>query len=53
MLRGFGRQQGAEPGGEVVIGPEGDAVVFDWEPFVQAGGEILGPRGTDPRLEGR
>ena len=47
------REHGAEPGDEVVIGPEDDAVVFDWEPFVQAGGEILGPRGSDPRLEGR
>ena len=47
------REHGAEPGDEVVIGPEDDAVVFDWEPFVQAGGEMLGPRGSDPRLEGR
>jgi GTPase len=47
------RQQGAQPGDEVVIGPEDDAVVFDWEPFVDAGAELLGPRGTDPRLEGR
>jgi GTP-binding protein len=40
---------GAQAGDEVVIGGE-DAVVFDWEPTVAAGGEHLGPRGTDSRL---
>lgn len=40
---------GARAGDEVVIGGE-DAVVFDWEPSVSAGGEHLGPRGTDSRL---
>nr|WP_298321760.1 GTPase ObgE [Haloactinopolyspora sp.] len=40
---------GAQPGDEVVIGGE-DAVVFDWEPSVHAGSELLGPRGTDSRL---
>ena len=45
--------QGAHAGDEVVIGPEDDAVVFDWEPMVGSGAELLGPRGTDPRLEGR
>nr|WP_238992919.1 GTPase ObgE [Jiangella aurantiaca] len=40
---------GAQAGDEVVIGGE-DAVVFDWEPSVSAGGEHLGPRGTDSRL---
>jgi len=45
---------GAEPGDDVVIGPEDDAVVFDFDPQVDAGEEILrGPRGRDPRLEGR
>jgi GTP-binding protein len=44
---------GAMPGAEVVIGGE-DAVVFDWEPTVEAGAELLhGRRGSDPRLEGR
>jgi GTPase len=44
---------GATPGAEVVIGGD-DAVVFDWEPSVQAGAEVLhGRRGSDPRLEGR
>ena len=47
-------EQGAEPGDEVLIGPEDDAVVFDWEPTLEAGAELLyGPRGSDPRLEGR
>jgi GTPase len=40
---------GARAGDEVVVGD----VVFDWEPTVQAGAERLGPRGSDPRLEGR
>jgi GTP-binding protein len=43
---------GATAGDEVVIGGE-DAVVFDWEPTIEAGAELLaGPRGTDRRLEG-
>jgi GTP-binding protein len=45
---------GAQKGDDVVIGPEDDAVVFDFDPQVDAGEEILrGPRGRDPRLEGR
>ncbi|MGH3385918.1 MAG: GTPase ObgE [Nocardioidaceae bacterium] len=45
---------GARPGDTVLIGPEDDAVVFDFDPQVDAGGEILrGPRGSDRRLEGR
>lgn len=44
---------GAVEGDEVVIGPDDDAVVFDWEPMVPTGAQGLGPRGTDPRLEGR
>lgn len=46
-------KQGAVEGDEVVIGVGDDAVVFDWEPMVGTGAEMLGPRGTDPRLEGR
>jgi GTP-binding protein len=42
---------GAEPGAEVLIGEEDDAVVFDWDPKLPAAA-TLGPRGTDPRLEG-
>jgi GTP-binding protein len=40
---------GAVAGDEVRIGP--DDVVFDWEPTLLTGSELLGgPRGTDPRL---
>jgi GTP-binding protein len=42
---------GARPGDGVAIGPEEDAVVFDWEPSMSAGAELLGRRGEDPRLE--
>ncbi|NYI06639.1 GTPase ObgE [Allostreptomyces psammosilenae] len=42
---------GAKAGAEVVIGDDDDAVVFDWEPTMAAGAELLGPRGTDLRLE--
>lgn len=42
---------GATPGAEVVIGDGDDAVVFDWEPTLMAGAELLGSRGTDPRLD--
>jgi GTP-binding protein len=42
---------GATPGAEVVIGTGDDAVVFDWEPTMHSGAELLaGPRGTDVRL---
>ncbi|GAA4401632.1 GTPase ObgE [Fodinibacter luteus] len=43
---------GAVSGSTVLIGPEDDAVVFDWEPTMSAGAELLtGPRGSDVRLE--
>ncbi len=43
---------GAAPGDDVLIGPEDNAVVFDWQPTLQAGAEVLhGPRGTDRRLQ--
>lgn len=42
---------GARSGDGVAIGPEEDAVVFDWEPTVMAGAEMLGRRGEDHRLE--
>ncbi|MEO7268708.1 MAG: GTPase ObgE [Knoellia sp.] len=42
---------GAVAGSTVVIGPEDNSVVFDWEPTMAAGAELLtGPRGTDLRL---
>jgi len=45
---------GAQPGDDVVIGEESNAVVFDFDPQVPAGAEILpGRRGQDPRLERR
>jgi len=43
---------GAVAGSTVLIGPEDNAVVFDWEPTLMGGAEHLsGPRGTDVRLE--
>lgn len=42
---------GAREGDEVVIGDEDDAVVFDWEPSVAAGAEMLGRRGEDHRFD--
>ncbi|MEU5687175.1 GTPase ObgE [Streptomyces venezuelae] len=42
---------GARNGDGVAIGPEENAVVFDWEPTMMAGAEMLGRRGEDHRLE--
>ncbi len=42
---------GAVAGATVLIGPKDDAVIFDWEPTLVAGAELLGARGTDLRLE--
>ncbi|MFV0635024.1 GTPase ObgE [Demequina sp.] len=42
---------GAVPGSEVVIGPREGGVVFDWEPTMAAGAELLGSRGSDLRIE--
>ncbi|MGC5048110.1 GTPase ObgE [Micrococcus porci] len=45
---------GARPGDAVVIGDDATGVVFDWEPTLSAGAELLaGPRGSDLRLEER
>ena len=44
---------GAVAGSTVLVGPEDDAVVFDWEPTVSAGAELLGSRGSDLRLDDR
>ena len=42
---------GAKQGDEVRIGTGDDAVVFDWEPTIEAGAELLsGPRGDDMRI---
>ena len=42
---------GARPGDGVAIGSDEDAVVFDWEPSLAAGAEMLGRRGEDHRFE--
>ena len=42
-------EAGAEPGAEVLIGEEDNAVVFDWDPQMPTGAGF-GPRGTDRRL---
>ncbi|MCX4236695.1 GTPase ObgE [Streptomyces ortus] len=42
---------GARTGDGVAIGPEENAVVFDWEPTVMAGAEMLGRRGEDHRFD--
>ncbi|SEE24976.1 GTPase ObgE [Ruania alba] len=43
---------GAQAGDEVVIGDGPNGVVFDWEPTMAVGAELLaGPRGSDLRLE--
>ncbi|NBO08318.1 MAG: GTPase ObgE [Actinobacteria bacterium] len=43
--------KGAKPGDEVQIGIGEDAVAFDWEPSIEAGAELLGPRGADARID--
>jgi GTP-binding protein len=43
-------EAGAVPGAEVVIGDDESGVVFDWEPTVATGGEMLGRRGEDHRF---
>ncbi|MFJ8748572.1 GTPase ObgE [Streptomyces sp. NPDC102441] len=45
------RKAGARAGDGVAIGAEDNAVVFDWEPSMAAGAEMLGRRGEDHRLE--
>ncbi|HEY6790030.1 MAG TPA: GTPase ObgE [Trebonia sp.] len=43
---------GAQPGDEVLIGEDDDAVIFDWDPMLSAGGgHVPGPRGSDARLQ--
>lgn len=54
-LAGYGVEDelvkaGAKPGDPVVIGSVKNGVIFDWEPHVSAGAELLGARGEDPRL---
>ncbi|MDJ0340151.1 GTPase ObgE [Streptomyces sp. H10-C2] len=42
---------GAQAGDEIIIGEEENAVVFDWEPTMAAGAEMLGRRGEDHRFD--
>jgi GTP-binding protein len=42
-------QAGAQPGAEVLIGEDDNAVVFDWDPSLPTA-PGFGPRGTDSRL---
>ncbi len=43
--------EGAVPGSTVLIGPVDNAVVFDWDPTMVGGAELLGGRGTDGRFD--
>ncbi|MQY15625.1 GTPase Obg [Streptomyces sp. RB5] len=45
------KKSGAHPGDTVAIGPGEDAVVFDWEPAMASGAEMLGRRGEDHRFD--
>ncbi|WP_049571676.1 GTPase ObgE [Streptomyces sp. SBT349] len=45
------RRVGAREGDGVAIGSDEDAVIFDWEPSLSGGAEMLGRRGEDHRLE--
>ncbi|WP_210502630.1 GTPase ObgE [Nocardioides xinjiangensis] len=42
---------GAQEGDTVIIGPERNAVVFDFKPSIEAGAEMLGRRGEDQRFD--
>ncbi|WP_405581502.1 GTPase ObgE [Streptomyces sp. NBC_01190] len=42
---------GARAGDGVAIGADDNAVVFDWEPSLAAGAEMLGRRGEDHRFD--
>jgi GTP-binding protein len=45
---------GAEPGDDVLIGDDDNAVVFEFDPSVEAGAQtLMGRRGQDLRLDGR
>ena len=43
-------EAGAQPGDDVIIGPAGDEVMFDFDPTLDGGASALGPRGSDVRL---
>lgn len=44
---------GAAPGDPVVIGEVEGGIIFDWEPSIGTGAELLAGRGEDPRLHER
>ncbi len=44
-------ESGAHGGDMVVIGPADSGYIFDWEPTMMTGAELLGPRGSDLRLD--
>lgn len=44
-------KKGAHAGDTVIIGAIEDGVIFDWEPTLMTGAELLGGRGTDSRLD--
>lgn len=44
-------KQGAVAGSEVRVGMGDDAVIFDWEPTIESGAELLGARGEDVRFD--
>ncbi len=44
---------GAQPGDDIVIGDGADAVIFDFDPQIDAGAENLGRRGEDHRFYDR
>ncbi len=47
-------ERGAQPGDDVAIGAADDAVIFEFDPTVEAGAEtLLGRRGGDLRLDRR
>ncbi|MDK7123288.1 Obg family GTPase CgtA, partial [Pauljensenia sp. UMB6358] len=46
-------EAGAHAGDTVVIGDITDGVLFDWEPTMSTGAELLGRRGEDLRLDQR
>lgn len=46
-------RQGAQRGAEVIIGERENSVIFDFDPSIEAGAELLmGRRGVDLRLDG-
>jgi len=46
-------EMGAQPGDDIVIGDGADAVIFDFDPQIDAGAENLGRRGEDHRFYDR